>query len=273
MRRPKIEKRSFFPTEETSFRAIEEEGKRYLEGYASVFQQKSKLIFEHGKFFYEVIDPRAFNEVLNDPKLDVYLTFNHSRDKVIARTTSGTLQLSTDQKGLKFRAELPNVSYALDAYELVKRGDLFENSFAFVVKSGDEEWTKDSEGNNIRVVKKVSRLIDVSVVTSGAYENTTISARGTDIKLKRGQTITITIDDDEKDDPIDEPEEEPEEEVVLESNVEENIEPQPGETEEAVKENAEKPLTPENDTRINEELQKLQMRIKIIKLKNHEKNQ
>ena len=278
MRRNKIEKRNFSPTEETSFRAFEEDGKRYLEGYGSVFNQKSKLIFEHGKFFYEIIDPRAFDEVLNEKKLDIYLTFNHSRDKVIARTTSGTLQLSTDDKGLLFRAELPNVSYALDAYELVKRGDLFENSFAFVVKNGDEEWTRDSDGNNIRIVKRVSKLIDVSIVTSGAYENTTISARNADIKLQRGKKVTITIEDGNEDE---EPEIDEEEEVVEETMVDETNEEETPVEETEVEENNEptnepiddeeleeqKALVEEAEKRMKAELELLQMRLKIIKLK------
>jgi HK97 family phage prohead protease len=236
----------------TSFRAVEEDGKKFLEGYGSVFNQRSKLIYEHGKFFFEIIDPKAFDEVLRDESLDVYLTLNHSRDKVIARTISGTLTLTTDEKGLLFRAEMPNVSYANDTYELVSRGDLFENSFAFVVNRNDEEWTKDKDGNNIRFIKKVSKLIDVSVVTNGAYANTTVSARQIQLD-NRGQTITITINDTE-----DEPEDEPQETVALPED--------PSTNEDA--------LTADSSTNEEEDKEKsrkskelMEMHLRILKLK------
>lgn len=216
MPRLKKEIRTYTPNEQTSFRAVQEGDKKYLIGYAAVFNQRSKLIFENNRFFYELIDSKAFDNVLADEKLDVYLTFNHSRDKVIARTISNTLQLSIDDKGLLFKAEIPNVSYANDVYELVSRGDLFENSFGFATKRGDDEWSKDEDGNNIRLIKNISKLIDCSVVVSWAYENTTISARNTEIELERGKTITITISDNE--------EEIPEEKPLENSNLEIKIE-------------------------------------------------
>jgi len=227
MARLKKEIRSFIPEGDISFRAFEEDGKKYLEGYASVFNQKSKLIYERGKYFHEIIDPKAFDKVLADENLDVKLTFNHARDKLIARTISNTLQLSVDDKGLLFRAELPNVSYANDIYELVLRGDLFENSFGFAVnESTGVEWTKDNEGNNVRTVRNISNLIDVSVVTDAAFENTSISAR----------------DDEELKD-------------------EERIEPQPEEKIEEEKQEEEK------TEREKQEIEKLRMHITILKLK------
>ena len=232
-----------------SFRAIEEDGKRFLEGYASVFSQRSKLIYENGKFFYEVIDPKTFDEVLRDDKLDVKLNFNHANDKIIARTKSGTLKLSTDEKGLLFRAELPDVSYAKDVYELVSRGDLFENSFAFVVRKSDEEWSKDENGTLLRLVRKVTKLIDVAICVDGAYENTTISAR--DLQMD-GRKLVITICEEEDDeDPIEELPPAPE--MVM-------VDPSTGEEETISEDGCKK-------KRDLEEIEKYQMRTKLLKLK------
>jgi len=167
----KFEKR-FYSTE---FRAVEEDGKKYLEGYAAKFGVRSKLLFENGRLFTEELSRDAFEGVLEN---DVILTFNHSKDKVMARTTSKTLQLNTDDTGLFFRAELPsNVSYANDIYQLVERGDLNSNSFAFYVTREGQSWTKDEEGNPLRTIKKVERLSDVSVVTNAAYPDTEVAAR------------------------------------------------------------------------------------------------
>jgi len=167
-------------SEQVSFRAFEENGERYLEGYASVFEQRSKPIFENNRLFYEVIGRSAFDEALQREDLNVVLTFNHQRDKVIARTKSGTLQLSTDEIGLRFRATVPNTTLGNDIYELVSRGDLFENSFAFIVRKGDDEWTTDEQGNNIRTINRITKLYDVSVVVDGAYTNTDVFARDED---------------------------------------------------------------------------------------------
>jgi uncharacterized protein len=198
MARIKKNIRSFIPEGDVSFRAIEEDGKKYLIGYASVFNQKSKLIYERGKYFFEIIDPKAFDEVLADEKLDVPLTFNHSRDKLIARTISNTLTLSTDEKGLLFKAELPNVSYANDVYELVLRGDLFENSFGYAFTEDGIVWSKDEDGNNLRTINKINKLLDVSVVTNAAFSNTFISARD-DEELKDEERIEPQPGDDKDD--------------------------------------------------------------------------
>ena len=197
-------------SEFVNFRAVKTESGRFLEGYASVFNQRSKPILENGKVFYEIIAPGAFDEVLAT-KPDVKLNYNHSRDGILARTKSGTLELSVDDYGLKFRASVPNTTLGNDVYEMVSRMDLFENSFAFFVRKGDDVWTVDEQGNNIRTILRISRLIDVSVVTDGAYANTLIEARDNENR----KTITITICDDEED-----PEEvlpEPEIESIVES--------------------------------------------------------
>ncbi|HOQ81032.1 MAG TPA: HK97 family phage prohead protease [Candidatus Cloacimonadota bacterium] len=174
----KIEKRILLDGD-IQMRAVEEEGgKRYLEGYAAIFNSRSKLILEKGEIFYEELRQGSFTQVLSNPKLDVYYTLNHERGRVMGRTTNGTLQLKEDETGLSFRVELPNnVSYANDVYELVKRGDLFNMSFAFAVDSEGFKWERTDEGIPLRVINNVRRLVDVSVVTLPAYEETTVQAR------------------------------------------------------------------------------------------------
>ena len=164
--------------EQVSFRAFEEDGKRYLDGYASRFNQRSKQIFENNRLFYEIISRTAFDETLQSENLNVVSTFNHNRDRgILGRTKSGTLALSTDDVGLHFKVEVPLTQLGNDVYTLVQRGDLSECSFAFIVKKGDDEWTKDENGDNIRTINKIAKLYDVSVVIDGAYEHTDVFAR------------------------------------------------------------------------------------------------
>ena len=108
---------------------------------------------------------------------DVYLTFNHSKDTILARTINNTLQLKDDEKGLFFRATLNQTSTSKDLYIMVERGDVFENSFAFTVDEG-QKWSRSAEGVPLRRISRISNLFDVSVVTKAAYPQTSVWARG-----------------------------------------------------------------------------------------------
>jgi HK97 family phage prohead protease len=167
----------YLDTEIAECRILEDDNKRFLEGHASVFNQRSKLLFEDGKLFNEIVDPNAFDNVLKDERLDVPMTYNHNRGQLLGRTKSNTLQLTKDDKGLRFRVEIPNTATGNEVYELVKRGDLYENSFGFIVSREDQDWNKAEDGTLIRTIKNVQRLVDVAVCINGAYPNTDVAAR------------------------------------------------------------------------------------------------
>jgi HK97 family phage prohead protease len=155
-------------------------GNMIITGYASVFNQRSRLIFENGEIFYEIIERGAFDKALNSPDLDVILTYQHNANEPLARLNKArgikSLELSTDSYGLKYRATLNNSQAAKDTYERVKSGDLFENSFVFTVDATGERWTRGEDGTPLRYVSKVNGLYDVSVVVNGAYANTDVAA-------------------------------------------------------------------------------------------------
>lgn len=135
-------------------RAASDESGRVIEGYAAVFNEVTDI----GPF-KEVIDPGAFDGRLDD---DVRLLFNHE-GQPLARTTNNTLTLTTDETGLKYRAELADTTAGRDLYELIKLGNVSQSSFAFTI----EEEERESSG--VRRVKKVSKLLDVAPTTYPAY--------------------------------------------------------------------------------------------------------
>jgi len=96
-----------------------------LEGYAAVFNSETDL----GQF-REVIRPGAFDDVMDN---DVRALINHDPNLILGRTGNGTLELSTDERGLKYKVKLGNQQYARDFYESVKRGDISQSSFAFTI--------------------------------------------------------------------------------------------------------------------------------------------
>jgi len=128
-------------------------------GHASVYNTMSEDLGG----FREIIAPGAFDDVLDN---DVRALINHDGNLILARTTSGTLKLSTDEKGLKYEFDMPQTSYGKDLAISMKRGDVTQSSFAFTVENDNWE-TKD--GMDVRTITKVKRLFDVSPVTYPAY--------------------------------------------------------------------------------------------------------
>ena len=102
--------------------------------------------------------------------------FNHDSNYILGRTTANTLKLSVDERGLRYSVNIPETTYGNDLMVSLDRGDITQNSFGFIVE--EDDWSQDEEGNTIRTIKKVSRLLDVSLVTYPAYPEATIAQRG-----------------------------------------------------------------------------------------------
>lgn len=138
-----------------------------LEGYAATFEPYDCYGGVERGGWIEQIDPKAFDKTLrNSP--DVQLLINHE-GLMLARTTSGTLSLSVDNKGLKVRAHLdrndPDVQRIAPK---MKRGDLNEMSFAFRVLN--QRWDNNYEH---RLITEVSlQRGDVSIVSYGMNPDT-----------------------------------------------------------------------------------------------------
>jgi HK97 family phage prohead protease/HK97 family phage major capsid protein len=147
-----------------------------LEGYAAVYNSETDL----GPF-REVIRPGAFDDVMTD---DVRALINHDPNLVLGRTTNGTLELSSDERGLKYRVKLGSQSYARDFYESVKRGDISQSSFAFTIDK--QSW---NEERTVRSVDKVRQLLDVSPVTYPAYAAATVQARDLQPEIEQAPEV------------------------------------------------------------------------------------
>ena len=151
-----IEKREF------RMESAEYEGQT-IRGYAAVYNSDSEWMGG----FYEQIAKGAFDEVMDN---DTRAYFNHDENLLLGRVSSGTLRLSSDERGLYYEVDLPNTSYAKDLVELMKRGDVNQSSFAFLIES--DRW-EERDGKTYRIIEKVSRLLDVSPVAQPAYPDAT----------------------------------------------------------------------------------------------------
>jgi HK97 family phage prohead protease len=146
----------------------ESQGDRFqISGYAALFDSPSKNLGG----FVETIAPGAFDRALQEKQV-VRFTFNHSLDAVLARSDNGTLALTTDSKGLKFKAQLnKNIQQHRDLFEACKSGLYNECSFAFTVPPDGQKW----DGTQ-RTLLDVD-LLDCSLVATPAYEGTSAAAR------------------------------------------------------------------------------------------------
>ena len=133
-----------------------------VRGYAAVYDSDSEFMG-----YYEQIEKGAFDDVMND---DVRAYYNHDENYLLGRVSSGTLRIGTDKRGLYYEVDLPNTTYANDLVELMKRGDINQSSFAFLI--GQDRW-EERDGKTYRIIEKVSRLIDVSPVAMPAYQMAT----------------------------------------------------------------------------------------------------
>lgn len=153
---------------------LAEENSRIVEGYAIVFNQQSRMLYDKAsrKTFTEIIDPRSITKAFLDEQ-DIKMLFNHSNDKLLARSTygAGTLSYEVDEYGVKFRFEMPNTTTGNDLLEMIRRGDVTGCSFAF---SYATDGVRDERRNNknYRTVIRMASVDDFSIVVDPAYLGT-----------------------------------------------------------------------------------------------------
>ena len=165
--------------------------KNTIVGYAAVFYRDDDPGTEYrfGKRYRERISREAFADFSDH---DVMGRYNH--DRLLARTSSGTLRLSIDDVGLRYEIDAPN--HAADVVEMLERGDLRGSSFAFDIEKESREETP--EGDVIFTIERASPLYDVGPVDQPAYEATQAALRSDprfqeDPKPRRDESEAVRV--------------------------------------------------------------------------------
>lgn len=170
---------------------------RHIEGYAIVFNSLSNDLGG----FREIIEQGAITDELIKNS-DILCLMNHDIKRgVLARSYQGrgSLKLDIDEHGLHYSFEAPKTDLGDEVLEGIRRGDISKCSFAFVC--GEDNWTKDGNGEYIRHVKKIKNLYDVSLVYHPAYEETEAIAdtRGLDELKAQEEANNIVKENSESD--------------------------------------------------------------------------
>jgi HK97 family phage prohead protease len=148
----------------------DENGQSVIEGHAAIFDSLSQdlgFMFP----FKERINKGAFKTSLE--KDDIRALWNHDANYVLGRNKAGTLELTETNKGLRVRIHPPDTQWARDLTESIRRGDVTQMSFGFVVEK--ETWSVEGK-EDIRTLEQV-KLYDVSPVTFPAYLDTDVGVR------------------------------------------------------------------------------------------------
>ena len=123
---------------------------RIIEGYAVVFGQESRVLYDREKqrAFVEVIEKGAITEELLR-SCDVKALLDHNGDFAV---------------------------------EMIKRGDIFGSSFAYALNEKDKTKVSYSmkDGLLLRTVHMIDRISDISPVVDPAFYGTDVTVRSMD---------------------------------------------------------------------------------------------
>lgn len=179
-----MENREFRKIEQYEIRqATEDNTEVIIEGYIAKFDSLTEL----WDGYFEKIDRCAFDNTLKDGH-NIFLLYHHKWDKPLSSTKTGTLELNTDNIGLKFKATInSNLSYGKDTIELIKEGLIQGCSFGFSCISEDVKYN----GNDDTVTRTLLELIlyEGSVLCIPQYEDTSVFTRAKEIETNERQKL------------------------------------------------------------------------------------
>jgi HK97 family phage prohead protease len=133
--------------------------------------------------FDEEIDMDAFNEA---DFSEAAALFNHDQNIVLGRVKNNTLQIKRDGNSLVYTIDPPETNAAEDVMKLIKRGDIYQSSFAFSLKENGDNWQM-KEGRMKRIITRIDKVYDVSPVTYPANPNTTVAARSMENYIQQNE--------------------------------------------------------------------------------------
>ena len=159
---------------------------------------ESRTIFGTATVFNSAYDMGWYEEEMDSEALknadlnDVVALFNHDQNMVLARTSSGTLKLNVTGNAMEYEFEAPNTTLGNDLLEMVRRGDVYQSSFAFTVDK--ENWQENTGYKPKRIIRSIKKVYDVSPVTYPANPDTMVAKRSYEATLQIDEDLQKVID-------------------------------------------------------------------------------
>ena len=173
----------------------EQEQRKIVQGYASVFNHPYTLWEDEEFVVQEEVDSRAFDDA---DLSDVIFQYNHE-GRVFARTKNETLVVGPDEKGLSILADLGGTDIGQQLYQEIKGGYTTQMSYGYTVRDSvwDESVLEDGRILEKRTITAISKVYDVSAVSIPANDATSISVRNlsdgviNEIKAERLKSLEL----------------------------------------------------------------------------------
>lgn len=148
-----------------------------IDGYVNAVERESRLIMDVQGNFKEKIKAGTFEKALKRAE-NVRMLLNHDKDRVLANTKDGTLELYEDSIGLRARATITDS----EVMEKAKKGELRGWSFGFIAHA--DEWEKRDNAPSIRT------LTDIELTEVSLIDNTRLPAYvGTSVETRDGKDV------------------------------------------------------------------------------------
>lgn len=148
-----------------------------VDGYVNAVERESRLIMDVQGNFREKIKAGTFEKALKRAE-NVRMLLNHDKNRVLANTKDGTLELYEDSIGLRARATITDS----EVMEKAKKGELRGWSFGFIAHA--DEWEKRDNAPSIRT------LTDIELTEVSLIDNTRLPAYiGTSVETRDGKEI------------------------------------------------------------------------------------
>lgn len=142
-------------------------------GFAAVYDQWTVI----GGQFKERLAPGVFAKSLREEP-DVLALWCHDSSAVLGRTTSGTLRLFDERKGLRFELDLDaRTPDGARAFGTLDRRDVSGCSFLMLPTA--EVWEDPGEGLPKRTITE-ALLFEITLTPTPAYAQTVASIRSSD---------------------------------------------------------------------------------------------
>lgn len=149
-------------TTNNTLRAKDSNDSHVISGTAIVFNQRSQWLG-----FYEEIRPQAVRNINFD---DTLLLYNHEYGNVLARVNAHNLDISVDDKGVYFRAVLPDTTLANDVYNDIQARNIQGCSFGFNIAK--DHWTVTEDNEPLHIIDEIDSITELSVTPIPAYSQT-----------------------------------------------------------------------------------------------------
>lgn len=149
-----------------------------LEGYAAVFNSRTRIESFFEGTFDEIIAPGSFKRTLN--ARTPVLQFDHGSHPMIGGMPLGRYErIREDNHGLHVRARLSDNWLTQPVRDAIRDGAVTGMSIRFTVPARKDEWD-DSGPVPVRTIREIN-LFEAGPVVFPAYEDTTVGVRGRDI--------------------------------------------------------------------------------------------